>query len=241
MNTVKIHAKSTRLVAHRGLSKIEPENTAVAFIAAANRSYYGIETDIYRTADGHFAIHHDKSLLRMSGEDLLVPECTLEQLQSLILLDESGTKTRTELRVPTLEEYLHICRRYGKHSVIELKSHFTEEEIARIIELVRTHWSLADVTFISFHYENLSRIRALLPQQSVQFLFNEITDEILSRVIADRMDVDVYHRALTKEAIDTFHTAGISVNCWTVDDPEDAERLCEWGVDFITSNILETD
>ncbi len=239
MNTVKIHAKSTRLVAHRGLSKIEPENTAVAFIAAANRSYYGIETDIYRTADGRFAIHHDKSLLRMSGEDQIVSECTLELLQSLVLLDENGTKARPELRVPALEEYLNICRRYGKHSVIELKSHFTEEEIARIIELVRTHWSLDEVTFISFHYENLSLIRAQLPQQSVQFLFNEITDEILARVTADRMDVDVYHRALTKEAIDTFHAAGILVNCWTVDDPEEAERLCEWGVDFITTNILE--
>ena len=32
---------------------------------------------------------------------------------------------------------------------------------------------------------------------------------------------------------------GIKVNCWTVDDPEIAERLVSWGVDYITSNILE--
>ena len=31
----------------------------------------------------------------------------------------------------------------------------------------------------------------------------------------------------------------IKVNCWTVDDPADAERLISWGVDFITTNILE--
>lgn len=239
MNTIKIHAGSTRLIAHRGLSKIEPENTAAAFIAAGNRSYYGMENDIYRTADGRFAIHHDKSLLRMSGEDLTVPECSLAQLQSIVLFDENGTKARPELRVPSLEEYLNICRRYEKHSVIELKSNFTAEEIARILELVRTHWSLEHVTFISFHYDNLTLVRAQLPEQSVQFLFSEITDEILARVTADRMDVDVYHRALTREAIDTFHAAGISVNAWTVDDPEEAERLCGWGIDFITTNILE--
>ena len=241
MNTTKIHAKSTRLIAHRGLSKIEPENTAAAFIAAGNRSYYGIENDIYRTTDGRFAVHHDKSLKRMSGEDRIVSECSLAQLQSLILLDENGTKTRPELRVPALEEYLNICRRYEKHSVIELKSEFTAEEISKIIALVRTHWSLEQVTFISFHYENLALVRAQLPKQSVQFLFSEITDEILARVTADHMDVDVYHRALTKEAMDAFHAAGISVNAWTVDDPEEAERLCDWGIDFITTNILESD
>ena len=32
---------------------------------------------------------------------------------------------------------------------------------------------------------------------------------------------------------------GIKVNCWTVDDPERAEQLAEWGVDYITTNILE--
>ena len=42
-----------------------------------------------------------------------------------------------------------------------------------------------------------------------------------------------------KELIDRLHAAGIKVNCWTVDDPADGERLAEWGVDYITSNILE--
>ena len=32
---------------------------------------------------------------------------------------------------------------------------------------------------------------------------------------------------------------GIIVNCWTVDNKEDAERMISYGVDYITSNILE--
>ena len=31
----------------------------------------------------------------------------------------------------------------------------------------------------------------------------------------------------------------MSVNCWTCDNPDDAKKLIEIGVDFITSNILE--
>ena len=45
--------------------------------------------------------------------------------------------------------------------------------------------------------------------------------------------------ALTEERIRAFHEAGIEVNCWTVDDPAEAERLFSWGVDYITSNVLE--
>ena len=58
MNTVKFDSKKSLVVAHRGLSGIEVENTNAAFVAAGNRSYFGIETDIYRTSDGHFIVVH---------------------------------------------------------------------------------------------------------------------------------------------------------------------------------------
>ena len=64
-------------------------------------------------------------------------------------------------------------------------------------------------------------------------------DEIIENVTRDKMDVDVYYKALTKEIIDQLHAAGIKVNCWTVDQKEDAERLVSWGIDYITTNILE--
>ena len=53
------------------------------------------------------------------------------------------------------------------------------------------------------------------------------------------MDADVGYGAIDKEYVDLLHSKGIKVNCWTVDNPEDAKRLIEYGVDFITSNILE--
>ena len=98
---------------------------------------------------------------------------------------------------------------------------------------------MENVTFISFVYSNMVKIRKILPEQSVQFLFSKFDDEIIERLIAARIDVDVRYQALTKEIIDLLHENGLKVNCWTVDDKADAERLVAWGVDFITSNILE--
>ena len=239
MDTIKYNKNATKTVAHRGLSGIETENTNAAFVAAGNRSYYGIETDIHRTADGRFVVCHDDDLKRVAGEDIAVETSTLADLQRVVLFDKDGTKGRADLRVSVLENYIGICKKYGKHCVLELKSDFTEEEIAKIIDIIKGFDYLENVTFISFGYGNLVKIRKILPAQSVQFLFSRFTDEIIERVIAARIDVDVYYKVLTKELIDLLHANGRVVNCWTVDDAEAAERLSAWGVDYITSNILE--
>ena len=56
---------------------------------------------------------------------------------------------------------------------------------------------------------------------------------------AENLDLDVYYKMASKELIDLCHENGIKVNVWTVDDKESAEQLANWGVDMITSNILE--
>lgn len=239
MNTVKFDKKNTLAVAHRGLSGIETENTNAAFVAAGNRSYYGIETDIHRTLDGRFVVCHDDSLKRVGGENILVEEVTLDTLLNFVLFDKDGTKKRADIRPTTLENYISICKKYEKHSVLELKSDFTEEEIAKIVEIIKDLGHLENVTFISFCYDNLVRLRKLLPTQSAQFLFSEMSEENLNKVKAQNLDVDVYYKALTEQNVKALHDAGIVINCWTVDKREDAERLASWGVDYITTNILE--
>ena len=54
MDTIKINRRNAEMIAHRGLSGLETENSIPAFIAAANRSYYGVETDVHVTKDGRF-------------------------------------------------------------------------------------------------------------------------------------------------------------------------------------------
>lgn len=239
MNTIKFEKKNTLAVAHRGLSGIERENTNAAFVAAGNRSYYGIETDIHRTADGRFIVNHDMTLARVAGENITVEEVSLAVLQNVVLFDKDGSKDRLDLIPCTLENYINICKKYEKHCVLELKSDFTDEETDRYIEIIKSLEYLDNVTFISFTYANLLRIRARLPEQSVQFLFSEVTEEIIERLIADKIDVDIRYTCLNAELVKRFHDAGLVVNCWTVDDKEKAEALAAMGVDFITTNILE--
>ena len=69
-NTIKINSKRTKIIAHRGVSGLECKNTNAAFIAAGNRSYFGIETDVHVTADEKFAIIHDDNTKRVSNIDM---------------------------------------------------------------------------------------------------------------------------------------------------------------------------
>ena len=74
MDTIKIDKKNVKMIAHRGVSGLETENTCAAFIAAGNRSYWGIETDLYRTADGRFVVFHDSTTMRLSGTDYTIEQ-----------------------------------------------------------------------------------------------------------------------------------------------------------------------
>ena len=239
MNTIKIDSKNTLMIAHRGVSALETENTAPAFVACGNRSYYGAECDIRSTKDGEFILCHDKTFLRTSGVDVAPGDLTLDELRQLVLFDIGGVNKRTDIRPTTLAEYVSICKKYGKKCIIELKECFTEQQVLSYIDVIKKQEYLDSCIFIAFDYENLEVIRKFLPDQPVQFLTDDLPDELFERMVKDRFDLDIYYRSLTKELLDRCHASGIKVNCWTVDNPEDAERLCDWGVDFITSNILE--
>ena len=53
------------------------------------------------------------------------------------------------------------------------------------------------------------------------------------------LDLDIHFRALTEQRARLLRNAGVEINVWTVDTLEDAMRMEEYGVDYITSNILE--
>jgi glycerophosphoryl diester phosphodiesterase len=242
MDTVKIDSKIAKMVAHRGLSGIERENTCPAFLAAANRSYFGIETDVHITADGELVVIHDETLTRVTDGacEINVENCDYGDFKDVVLPDRDGSYARQDIRVPRLLEYIKICKKYDKVCVLELKNRFKREDIIRIIEQYRALEYLDKVIFISFSYENCVVLRELLPEAKIQYLTTaEVNDELINKLLEYKLDLDIHFGKLNPEAVEMLHSNGIEINCWTVDKKETAEGLAAMGVDFITSNILE--
>ncbi|MBQ2027996.1 MAG: hypothetical protein II481_01015 [Clostridia bacterium] len=238
-DTLKLNGNKPKMIAHRGMSGIELENTCSAFVAAGNRSYFGIETDVHRTADGQFIIIHDDNTKRVAGDEMIVEKTCYETLRAIRLVDKDGAKGRKDLLMPSLREYIRICKKYEKIAVLELKNHFRPADIDSIIAIIREEEYLENTIFISFDLPNMICIRERLPEQKAQFLISEYTDWLLETLRKEKLDLDIKYVALTKERVDALHAAGIEVNCWTVDTLEDAQRMTEYGVDYITSNIVE--
>ena len=82
-------------------------------------------------------------------------------------------------------------------------------------------------------------LRKIYPKHTVQFLTMKYTDEMVQSLVEHKFDLDILYTELTKERVEDLHSKGIKVNCWTCDNKEEAEKLCRWNVDFLTTNILE--
>ena len=257
MDTIKLHKRNTLMIAHAGLEGFETPNTLAGVVAAGNRSYWGIEVDLRVTKDKEIVLIHDDNLLESTGADVKVSEHTWAELlqytrydrreffgmEAYGIEDDKGKGiTRSDLRISSFGEYIRVCKKYGKVAVPEIKGRFSPEEIGIMLDIVRKQDYLYRVVFISFGWENLAEIRRQQPGQTVQFLTYagmDTSDEFLDRVAAEGFDLDVHLSNVTEDLVKRCHARGIKLNVWTVDFLSDAEKYVEWGVDYITSHILE--
>lgn len=243
MDTLKIDSKNTKMIAHRGVSKIERENTCPAFLFAASRSYFGIETDVHMTKDGKLVVIHDETLTRVTGGacNLDVEKSDFSEIADIIIPDLDGSTVRRDIRVPLLSEYIAICKKYDKKAVLELKGKFDGQGIDAIISEIRSLDYLDGMIYISFDLDNCIMLRERLPDSEVQLLIGGALEreEINALLKEYSLDLDIYYERLDRDWIEELHKMGVKVNCWTCDSPEKAEELIDMGIDFITSNILE--
>lgn len=255
MDTIKVNKGNTLMIAHAGLEGFETPNTLAGAVAAGNRSYWGIEVDVRVTKDRVVILTHDDSLMEAAGVDVRVSESTWAELQQYPLFDYreffgmenyglsiDKSQTRSDLRIPSLSEFIRVCKKYGKVAVPEIKGYFSPEEIQIMLDTVREHNYGENVVYISFQWENLAEIRRREPGQAVQLLTGrnmDTSDEFLDRVAAAGFDLDIHLSNVTEELVARIHQRGMKLNVWTADFPEDADNYVKWGVDYVTSHILE--
>lgn len=240
MDTIKFNDKGNiKMIAHRGLSGLERENTCPAFLAAAMRSYYGIETDVHVTKDGKYILVHDDDLNRVAGLDISVENSTFDELRAVTLTDIDGGTKRADIFLPTLEEYISICRKYDKVAVLELKNRMEAEHVHKIAEIIQKMGWFEKTIFISFSGENLVDLKKKYPTATAQFLTEVATEEVFQFMVENDLDADLCGYCVTREFVDRLHKAGKKVNVWTLDSIEHANLAKNFDVDFITTNILE--
>ena len=90
----------------------------------------------------------------------------------------------------------------------------------------------------SFRMETIDRCRALAPTIRTAWLCVDIPEGIERTLVTKgHLALHPWFHALDRATLDRCHAAGVAVNVWTCDDPEQQAKLFEWGIDGICTNV----
>ena len=219
--------------AHRGASEYAPENTLSSFYLGLLQGANGIETDVQKTKDGVLVLFHDDTLDRVSNKQGKLCDYTWDELKDIEIYGSCTTGFYD--RIVTLREFLEKFSQYDIKFAIELKGADVEKET---LEMVKEFGILPKVTFTSFCYEYIKRIKELDPFARVGWLTSSAGDttiklllEIGGEEIAPKAEL------LTDELMETFRKAGLGVRAWGVFNISLMKKMCALAVDGMTVNF----
>jgi len=216
------------VMAHRGASRAERENTVAAFRRAGTMGSDAVELDVRRTHDDVLVVHHNPHL----GDGRIIRDVDYDALPT---------------DVPTLGEALDACA--GMWVNVEIKNDPEEpdfdpdETIAdRTMEVLLERGEPERWLISAFRIETADRCRALADAAGAPIRTAWLTTIVPEGVVPlltsrGHAALHPWVGLLTRELIDACHAGGVEVNTWTCDDPTRMRELIEWGVDGICTNV----
>jgi glycerophosphoryl diester phosphodiesterase len=234
--------------AHRGMSKLAPENTMAAFALVARQGIPGVELDIHQCTTGELMVAHDDTLSRTAGVDLDLRQATLGQIRE----HEVGAwfdPQFTGEKVPTLAEVFELLGD-GVFYDIEIKASGTywgppapDGPEATLEALIRKHGLVEKCLVSSFDPLALRRFSRLTGDIPIALIYSNSKGVPVTirrgrgRLFCRPEILKPHHSVVTRAFVSRNHAGGRQVIPWTVDDPDLARRLVDAGVDGLISNV----
>ena len=219
---------------HRGACAVAPENTLASFDAAIAMGVAGVECDIQLSKDGIPIVIHDDTLERTTNGTGCVKDHSLAALQQLNAGEHEG-KTQ---RIVSLKELLdHINGRCPLF--IEIKhaeaTHTVVEHIMQAV--IHGNWRYEQLICISFDHTAIYEARKLCEHLRTGAIFVGTPVSLAAMAEeAGAWSIHPGHKHLTPAMVEDAHRRNLHVLTWTVNTPQDRDRMQEMGVDGIFSD-----
>ncbi len=232
-----------RVVAHRGGGTLAPENTLAAFDVGARYGHRMVEFDVKLSADDVAFLLHDPDVARTSDGAGAAVDLRYDEIAAF----DAGNWFDPRFagaRMPTLAEVAACCRAHNLAANIEIKpSPGTERETGRrVAELTTQLWADHPATplFSSFSFDALAAARDAAPLIPRGLLASELPADW--RELAAQLQcvaLHLNHRRLTAPLVQQIKDAGLCVFAYTVNEPDRALELANWGVDAICTDRID--
>lgn len=230
-----------RIVGHRGAPRLAPENTLASFRAAAASGARAVEFDVALTFDSRPIVFHDSELSRTTDGYGLLVETTLETINGLDAGSWFDPSFSGEV-VPTLEEAIDLLTELNLAADIELKPDPGREvETAHMaLRVAKDCWpeDKSPPVITSFSRVALAAAKEEAPDWPRGLCFEllpedwtEAMESLEARLACPNAD------RLTADQAASLLAAGIEVMAWTVNEADQAQKLLQWGVSSLCTDL----
>jgi len=221
------------VIGHRGAMGHETENTLASVQKALDLGVDMIEIDVFKIQSGEIVVFHDKKVDRLANAGGNIEEYNMFQLRQLVL--DGGHK------IPMLQEVLKLIDNKVVLN-IELKGAGTTDKVNQAINFYvkEKGWNIDNFIISSFKWDELQAMRAINKDVKIAVLTSE--DPLKALEVAKELDavaINPNYKTLTQNNTAKIQSEGLKVYTWTVNEPEDIQRMTEFGVDGIITNYPE--
>lgn len=246
-----------RLYGHRGAPAECPENTMPSFLRALELGADAIETDVHLSHDERVVVAHDPDGRRMADTPREIRNTRLEELLTWDLgfgfLDDAGARPWLGQGVGFVlfEELLEATA--GVPLNVDVKAR-DRRLVRALVKLVEGRGEEERVLLTSFDSDVLGWVRDAgykgpigLGRKELARLVS-VPETVLRRLPpfargsasrAQAAQVPVRYGPLrfdNERFLEKCHRLGLRVDYWTVNDPDEAERLLALGADGIMTD-----
>lgn len=248
--------RGIKIIAHRGAHFYNaPENSIDAYRYAGQFGYDMAETDVQPTKDGVLVLMHDDTINRTMrnksdystiSSQVVVAQTNYKDLRDNYVLASEDTRFRRP--IPTLEEYLLVCREYGTTPLIELKNNLKNEDAKKSFDLACEILGEGNFAYCSFSPTLLDYIRTLSKKTTLYYIGTSIlgtTNSIDSSSREDPMNVwypsenELMERNDAASIVKEYRKKGMRVAVWSPSCKE-FHKYAHLGVDVASDDTAPT-
>lgn len=222
------------VVAHKGASAYRVGNTRASFELAVTQGADCIEFDVQTTADGEIVVY-DRWYIDSQNRRHAVVELTLADLRRLHTDDAAPD----DERLMTLAEAVTGLRQTGVEILVELKNSLLRQppDLGLLVaaELRREEFLDRSLVFSFDHILIASMGHSHGIRKGILYVARLVDLPATLRATGAHF-VETRNDFIDQRMVEAMHADGRLVCGWSTNDPDELSRLCDIGIDMVTTD-----